>query len=119
MLLTSTAYGPVFTQSRLNLTFPATAVGTPSASQTFTVGNKGNFELAKPGGGSIVSITGPDASSFSQTNTCGTTPLAAGKTCTITVTFNPTTTGTLKAQVTLTDNAYPRPQTVNLTGTGQ
>jgi hypothetical protein len=35
------------------------------------------------------------------------------------VTFKPTAAGTLKAVIDLTDNAYPTPQIVNLTGTGQ
>lgn len=53
---------------------------------------------------------------FSQGNTCGAT-LAAGAQCTITVTFAPTTTGTLTGTVSITDNASNSPQTITLQGT--
>ena len=39
-----------------------------------------------------VAITGANPLDFTQTNTCGTS-VAAGKTCTISVTFGPTATG--------------------------
>jgi len=112
------AAGPVVGISRTHLTFSATAVGVAAATQSFTVANKGNVLLGKPGGGSIFSLTGTGRSSFSQTNTCGAT-LAAGSSCTVTVTFKPRSTGTLSAAVTLTDNAYPSTQSVLLTGTGK
>lgn len=54
---------------------------------------------------------------FSQANTCTSGKLGSGKTCTITVTFAPTTTGTFTGTVTLTDNAAKSPQTIKLTGT--
>jgi hypothetical protein len=57
---------------------------------------------------------------FSQTNNCPITPatLAAGATCTITVTFQPTVTGVQNSTLVITDNARDTPQNVKLTGTG-
>jgi hypothetical protein len=58
---------------------------------------------------------------FSQTNTCtgnSQPPLAPSVSCTIAVTFTPTTTGKRTGKVTITDNAWQSPQTISLTGTG-
>ena len=57
---------------------------------------------------------------FAQMNTCPASPttLAAGGTCTINVTFAPTTTGARTGTLTVTDNAAGSPQTIPLTGTG-
>ena len=44
--------------------------------------------------------------------------MAAGGSCTITVTFTPTTTGTRTGVITITDSASNSPQTVGLTGVG-
>ena len=110
--------GPIVQTSRSGLTFLSTAVNTDAPTQSFTLSNKGNLALAKPGGGPFISITGADASSFSQTNTCG-VGIQAGTSCTITVEFRPRSTGTLTAAVTFTDNAAPSTQTILLTGTGQ
>jgi len=119
VLLTGTAYGAVVAQSRYNLVFPATTVGTASGAQSFIIKNKGNYKLAKPGGGSFVTLTGTNASSFLLGGTCAASGVAPGASCTVTVTFKPKSTGALKAQVTLVDNAYPTPQVVSLAGTGQ
>jgi hypothetical protein len=66
---------------------------------------------------SSIAVTGTNATDFSQTNTCG-TGLAAGASCTITVTFKPTQTGPRTASVTITDDAAGSPQTIGLSGTG-
>ena len=64
---------------------PAQNFGTVTAPNTssyaFTLRNTGNIPLVNP----TASITGADASSFSQTSNC-TASLAVGATCTITVT---------------------------------
>ena len=54
---------------------------------------------------------------FTQTNTCG-TKLAAGKNCTVTVTFTPSFAGTFTGTLTFTDADVTSPQVVTLTGTG-
>jgi hypothetical protein len=54
---------------------------------------------------------------FSQTNNCGTT-VAVNASCTISVTFTPTTINTRTGTVVVTDNAPASPQTVALAGVG-
>jgi hypothetical protein len=64
-----------------------------------------------------ISVGGANANDFPETNNCPSS-LNAGANCTITVTFDPSKTGTRKAQVSITDNGGGSPQTVPLTGTG-
>src|SRR5207249_2827527 len=54
---------------------------------------------------------------FAQSNTCGSS-VNAGASCTISVTFKPTATGTRTASVAVTDNASGSPQTAALSGSG-
>ena len=91
------------------LVFGSVAVTATSAAKTVTVTNK------QPTAVTVTSITTPSA--YAQTNTCGSL-LAAQGTCTVSVTFSPTTTGSQPGTLTITDNASNSPQTVNLTGTG-
>jgi hypothetical protein len=100
---------PVVTLTPSTLTFASQGVGTASAAQNLTLSNIGNDTLT------ISSITA--SGDFAQTNTCGSS-LAAGASCTISVTFTPTTTGARTGVVTVTDNASTSPQTASLTGTG-
>jgi subtilase family serine protease len=58
------------------------------------------------------------SANFTQTNTCGST-LAAGKSCTISVTFTPTQVGALTGTLYVNDNGTNSPQTVSLSGTGK
>jgi hypothetical protein len=73
--------------------------------------------LTLTGTGMGITVMGSGVGSYSQTNTCGAS-LAAGKSCTISVTFKPKATGTLTAAVKIGDNAAASPQEVTLTGTG-
>ena len=106
---------PVVSLSSTSLTFANTQVGSVDATaQTVTVSNTGTAPLDI----SSIALGGTNASSFSETTTCSTTtPLAASKSCTITVTFAPVTSGTLTATISLTDNTSNSPQTVTLNGT--
>jgi hypothetical protein len=54
---------------------------------------------------------------FSQTSTCGTS-IAAGASCTVSVRFTPTASGTRTGSLTIASNASNSPATVALTGTG-
>jgi hypothetical protein len=101
--------GPAVTISPTSLTFATQLVNTTSAPQTVTLTNVGNGPL------SITSIIA--AGNFAETNNCGTT-VAAGASCTINVTFTPTTVNTRTGSITVTDNAPGSPQVVSLTGTG-
>jgi hypothetical protein len=89
--------------------FGSEQVGVTSAAQTFTLMNNQSSSL------SISSIIA--SSNFAQTNNCGTS-LASAASCTIQVTFTPTTTGAHQGTLTVTDNANNSPQTASLSGTG-
>ncbi len=99
---------PVVSLSPTSLTFASQTVATTSAAQAVTLTNTGNAAL------SISSLAA--SGSFAETNNCGSS-LAASASCTISVTFKPTASGTLTGGITLTDNAASSPQAVSLTGT--
>lgn len=108
--LTVSAGGtPTATLSPSTLTFGSTAVGATSASQPVTLTNSGTAALVITGIGI--------GTNYTQTNNCGGS-VAAGTSCTINVSFAPTTTGTLTGTLTAVDNATPSQQTVTTTGTG-
>ena len=86
-------------------------MGSPSAVQNVTITNTPGRSRGDPLG--RVASTGD----FSQTSTCGST-LAAGATCTVAVTFQPTATGARTGSVAVTSNATNSPTTVALSGTG-
>jgi subtilase family serine protease len=112
----SSTTAPLVSLTPASLTFTSTIVG-QSVKMPVTVKNTGKTALSLSGTGLGIGISGTNASSFNQTNTCGSS-LAAGASCTITVTFKPTVTGTLSASIILADNAFGSPQTVALSGTG-
>jgi hypothetical protein len=107
--LTGTGAGPGATLSPASLTFATQAVGTNSSAQTVTLKNTGTAVLTI----SSITISGD----FSQTHTCSTL-LAVGSSCSISVTFKPTASGTRTGVLSVSDNAVPATQTVSLTGTG-
>jgi hypothetical protein len=103
---------PVFlTPAPVN--FGNQAIGSTSAAQTVTLKNTSTGAVNNI----VVSITGANASLFAQTNACPAT-LAAGASCTITVTFKPTVTGATSATLSVADSFAGSPQTATLTGTG-
>jgi hypothetical protein len=105
---TGVAPGPILSPSPTSLTFPGTIVGATSATQAVTVTNTGT---------TTATISGVTASGdFTQTNNCG--PLAVSASCTVTVSFKPTTSGTRTGNVTITGNANNSPATIALTGSG-
>jgi hypothetical protein len=114
--LTGTGTAPAVTLTPTSLAFGWRAIGTTSAPQTTTLTNSGTAPLVI----SSVGITGTNASDYAQANTCPVSPatLAANATCTISVTFSPSATGSRTASVTISDNAANTPQTVALSGTG-
>jgi phospholipase C len=103
---------PVVMASPSGLTFGNQAVGTTSPAQTITLSNTGSAALF------VSSIAG--SGDFAQTNNCPLAPntVAAGASCTISVTFTPTAMGTRTGAITVTDNASDSPQSLSLTGTG-
>ena len=89
------------------LTFGPQVTGTTSASQSVTVSNPTSAAASV----SSISTSGD----FAQANNCGSS-IAANGSCTVTVTFSPTATGTRTGSLTV--NAGGVTSTVSLTGTG-
>jgi hypothetical protein len=96
------------------LTFPAQDVGTTSTAQTITATNSGDQSVFF----NNVATTGNSLDFTIGTDDCIGTTLPPGASCSISVTFSPTATGTRTANVVYTDNAANSPQSVPLTGTG-
>jgi len=82
-----------------------------SAAQTVTIIDVGTQPL------SITDITS-SSSDFAETDNCVGTVAAGGGTCTLNVTFTPSTVGSETDQITITDNASGSPHTITLNGTG-
>ena len=105
--------GAVVSLSPSALTFASQITGTTSPAQTVLLTNTGNTALSI----SSITLTGANASSFTQVSTCGST-LAANSSCTIVVLFNPSSTGARSAVLTIADNANGGSQSVSLSGGG-
>ncbi len=108
-LTQSVQSGPLVTLNPTSLTFASQTVGTVSPPQTIILTNSGVSTLT------INTIVA--SGDYGITSTCGAS-IAAGKKCSITVTFAPSAAGTRTGTVSVTDNAPGSPQTVSLTGTG-
>jgi probable HAF family extracellular repeat protein len=80
--------GTVLTLNPRSLAFGNQAIKTTSAAKSVTMTNTGPKAAAI----TTIALTGTPAGQFTQTNNCGKS-LAGHKTCTIKVTFKPTTTG--------------------------
>jgi large repetitive protein len=91
------------------LTFEGQAVGTTSPAQKVTLTNSRKTELKI----STMKVAGQ----FGMSSTCG-KGVAAGKSCTISVTFSPTSQGAKSGTVTINDSASSKPQVIELSGTG-
>jgi hypothetical protein len=106
---------PAAQLSSTSVAMGSVAYGASSAPQTITLTNSGGAGLTV----STVAISGADSGDFTETDTCSGTTLAAGATCTATVTFTPTALNQRTATLTFTDNATAgTTQTVALSGTG-
>ena len=91
------------------LAFGYENVGSTTASQSVTVNNPGASAINI----SSVAVSGP----FAETNTCGST-LAAGASCTASVTFTPTAGGAASGELAITNSATASPIGASLSGTG-
>ncbi len=111
---------PVAAVSATSVAFaPVVAGGTIPAPSAITVSNNGNADLVVAG----VTVTGVNAAAFSASiGTCGT--VAPNGTCSVFVSFLPTSTGTSTATLVIAHNAagsatnIPVTGTVNSAGTG-
>jgi hypothetical protein len=112
----TSAPAPAVSLSPTSLSFGNQNVNTTSAAQTVTLTNSGNAALSI----NSIGLSGTNSGDFAQTNTCpsSSSTLAAGASCTISVTFTPSANGSRSASVTITDNASGSPHSVALSGTG-
>jgi uncharacterized membrane protein len=109
--LSGTATNVTLAPSPVN--FGTEVVGVTSSPLDVTLTNHGTKAITVK----TVSITGANAAEFAiQNNTCSS--VAAGGTCTITLTFTPQATGTRNATLSVSDTDAGSPQTDALTGTG-
>jgi Putative Ig domain/Cep192 domain 4 len=109
------AAGPAVTFTPTSLTFADQAVGTTSPAQSVTVTNSGDGSLFI----NSAATRGTNPLDFTQVDDgCSGLTLAPGSSCSVSIVFKPTTTGTRSATLIVTDNAASSPQTVPITGTG-
>jgi Abnormal spindle-like microcephaly-assoc'd, ASPM-SPD-2-Hydin/Beta-propeller repeat len=102
------APGVALTPQEVN--FGNQTLNVTSTAQTVTLVNAGSLPLQ------ITSITASGA--YAVSSNCGTAVSAAGGSCTISITFTPTTAGSSTDQITITDNAANSPQLIAVTGNG-
>ncbi|MFL6067192.1 MAG: choice-of-anchor D domain-containing protein [Gaiellaceae bacterium] len=106
---------PAVTFTPTSPTFAAQAIGTTSAPQSISVANTGNAPLFI----NSAATRGANPLDFTQTSDgCSGVTLAAGTSCSVSITFSPTASGARSATFILTDNAANSPQTVPISGTG-
>lgn len=101
------------TVSPSSVAFGKQAVGAASTVHTVTVTNSGNSALTV----ASVAVFGANSGDFTQTDNCGSS-VAAGASCTISLTFKPAAAGARAGTLAITDNAAGSPQSVPLSGTG-
>jgi len=109
-LTVGSSSGTTVTLTPTALAFGSVAVDTASTVKSVTLKNTGTATL------DITSVA-PSAGFAISATTCGST-LAIGKTCKVSVTFDPTALGAQTGTLSFTDNATGSPQTVSLSGTG-
>jgi len=95
------------------LAFGNEGLDIPTSSQTATLQNISSSTLSITG----ISVVGANSGEFSLGGNCGAT-LAAGNSCQISVTFNPTTAGAVSPSLQVVYSAPGSPQIISLTGTG-
>lgn len=113
-----TTGAPAVTLSPTSLSFGNQSVGTTSAPGTIIVTNTGTTTLTFS---SNATISGVGASDFavSGASTCKSgANVAPAATCTIVLTFTPSTTGSRVGMVSISDNATGSPHSASLGGTG-
>lgn len=103
---------PIAAASPTSLAFASTTVGATSASKTVTLSNTGSAALGPIG----FSVSGPFAVLPGTCKAGGS--VAAGASCTVTVSFKPVAAGAATGKLTFAHNATPTTTAVALSGTG-
>jgi hypothetical protein len=106
---------PAISLSPTSLTFAARDTGTTSAPQSVTVANTGTAPVLI----NSAATRGANPLDFTQVaDGCSGVRLAAGTSCSVSVTFSPTQAGARSATLIVTDGAPGSPHTASITGTG-
>ena len=92
-----------------SLNFGSQGVGTTSATEVIAISNPSNVKLR------IESVVA--TGNFVETNDCG-TGLSAGASCTVSVTFSPTSVGPQSGAITITDSTRISPFAIPVSGIG-
>lgn len=111
--LKGTGTAAIASLSATALSLGSEPVTIATAAQSITLTNSGNIALTI----SSITVAGANAGDFTQSNNCGAS-LAPSSSCSISVVFDPTTSGSRAASLVIADNAIGGSQTVALTGTG-
>ncbi len=110
--LSAAVINPVVSLNPTSVSF-GTVKHLTSSTMNVQLSNTGTTPLSLTG----ISVTGTNATSFVQSNACGSS-IAAGASCNVAIKFTPATTGGFTASLTIVDNARTTTQTVALSGTG-
>ncbi len=110
--LTAMVINPQADLEPKSLSFGSQSVNS-STTKAITLTNTGATALSITN----IAITGTNTADFMQASACPTS-LAAGASCTISITFKPLSKNTFAAGLTVTDNTFLGRQTVLLTGAG-
>ena len=100
---------PMLTLSQPSLGFGLVTIGTTSVARSITLGNSGSADLS-------ISAIQSTSSEFKATHDCPAT-LAAGASCTISVTYTPSAANSAESVV-ITSNAFSSPNSIVVTGLG-
>ena len=114
--LSGSEVAPVGTLSlgSTTLSFPSQPILRSSVAQALMISNRGTASLPAP----AFAFGGSNAADFSLTNSCQAV-ITAGANCSVTVTFTPSSVGSVTATLSVTDGtASNSPQQVSLSGTG-
>jgi hypothetical protein len=103
----------VFTAAPDSVAFGHVAAGSPQTiTETLTNGGNATVTISSD------TLSGPDQGDFSLAHDSCNGPVPAGQTCSVDITFTPSTTGSESASLDITDDDPSSPQSVPLTGTG-
>ena len=98
-----------------SLSFATQVLGTTSAAQNLTLTNSGAAAMNI----SALTLGGTNAGDFARAGTCAVgTPVAAGASCTISISFTPAAAGARSATISVASNAGNGTVSASLSGTG-
>ena len=96
-----------------SVNFGSQTVSATSPAQAIVLANTGSVPVSISG----ITVSGANAGDFGESSNCGAT-VASGVSCTIAVSFTPSTTASESATVLISDNATGSPHSIALSGTG-